>query len=115
ETPQIKVAHHGSINLTGGPNDVVMFRILNGRFSLGYGAKVVLNGGLKPENVLFYSEWKVCRLAPGVTGFGTVFCPAAGKFIIGAGVNWSGTFLGGTKEIKARSGADLIHVPFTGF
>ena len=44
-----------------------------------------------------------------------MFCPSAGKFIIGAGVTWSGTFLGGTNQIKVRSEADLTHVPFTGF
>jgi cysteine-rich repeat protein len=115
ETPSLRVAHHGKLSLVGGPTDVIMIRVLSGRLSLGYGAKVLLSGGLKPENVLFYSKWKVCRLAPGVTGFGTVFCPDAGKYVIGSGVEWQGTFLGGSKEIRAKKRSDLTHVPFLGF
>src|SRR5205085_3325546 len=115
ETPSLKLSHKSSMTITGGPTDVVMFRILSGRMIFGYGAAVNLVGGMKPENVLFYSKWHICRLAPGVTGGGTVVCPDANKFIIGSGVDWSGTFLGGSREIRTRNGSNLTHVLFVGF
>ena len=35
--------------------------------------------------------------------------------IVGAGVNWAGSFLGGAREVQVRSIAELTHVAFTGF
>jgi hypothetical protein len=111
---QLKVSHGATLTLKGNPTDVLMIRVNDGRLKIGYGANVVLDG-LLPENVLIYSDGPRCRVAPGVVGSGTIFCPEAGRFIIGAGVNWSGTFLGASREMRVRSNADLTHVPFTGF
>ena len=115
ETALLKVGHGGSLTITGGPTDVVMIRILTGRLFFGYGATLNLTGGIKEENVLFYSKWRICRLAPGASGGGTVFCPNAPKYVVGSGVDWAGTFLGGTEQVRVRKRALLTHVPFLGF
>ncbi|MFN2424883.1 MAG: hypothetical protein ABR587_00400 [Candidatus Binatia bacterium] len=114
EMSSLKVAHGATLTLKGDPGDFMMIRVTSGRMTIGYGAKVTLDG-LLPENVLFYSQGSRCRLSPGVVGGGTVFCPKAAKFVVGVGTTWSGTFLGGMREIQVRLGAKLTHVPFIGF
>jgi cysteine-rich repeat protein len=114
DMPALKVSHGASLTLKGNPTDVVVLRVGAGRLKFGYGANLVLDG-LVPENVLIYAASPRCRLSPGVAGSGTVYCPDAGRFIIGAGVDWSGTFLGSTREVRVRKNAALTHIPFTGF
>jgi cysteine-rich repeat protein len=111
---QLKVGHGATLTLKGNADDVVMLRVNAGRLKIGYGGRVTLDG-LLPENVLIYADGSRCRVSPGVVGAGTIFCPGAGRFIIGAGVQWSGTFLGAAREVRVRSNAALTHVPFTGF
>ncbi len=110
----LKVGHGATLTLRGNATDVLMIRIAGGRLKIGYGAKVMLDG-LVPQNVLFYADGSRCRVSPGVTGAGTIYCPEAGRFVIGVGTEWSGTFLGAARELQVRLGADLTHVPFTGF
>ncbi len=110
----LKVSHGATLNLKGNASDVLMVRVTDGRLKFGYGARVALDG-LVPQNVLFYSQWLQCRISPGVVGAGTVFCPGANRFKIGVGTNWTGTFLGGAREVQVRLGALLTHAPFTGF
>jgi cysteine-rich repeat protein len=109
----LKLGHGATLTLKGGPTDVVML-VVNGRLKLGYHSAVVLDG-LVPANVLFYGKGARCRLSPSVTGSGTVFCPEAGRYVIGVGSMWTGTFLGGAKEVQVRLGAHLTHAAFTGF
>jgi cysteine-rich repeat protein len=110
----LKISHGATLTLKGNADDVVMLRINDGRLKIGYGARVMLDG-LVPGNVLIYADGSRCRVSPGVIGAGTIYCSDAGRFIIGAGVNWSGTFLGSSREVRVRSNAALTHVPFTGF
>jgi cysteine-rich repeat protein len=111
---QLKVSHGANLTLKGNADDVLMLRVNEGRMKFGFGASVTLDG-LVPENVLIYADGSRCRVSPGVVGAGTIFCPEAGRFIVGAGVNWSGTFLGALREVRVRKNAALTHVPFTGF
>jgi cysteine-rich repeat protein len=111
---QLRVGHGATLTLRGNADDVVMLRVNQGRMKIGYGGRVTLDG-LVPENVLIYADGSRCRVSPGVVGAGTIFCPAANRFIIGAGVDWQGTFLGAARELRVRSNATLTHVPFTGF
>lgn len=109
-----RIGRRSTLTLKGNPDDVLMLRVKAGRVSISTGAQIVLDG-LKPENVLFYAKTPACRLGHSVEGAGTMFCPQAGKFRIGVGTKWTGTFLGGTREIRARFRAELTHAPFTGF
>jgi cysteine-rich repeat protein len=111
---QLKVSHGANLTLKGNADDVVMLRVNEGRMKFGYGASLTLDG-LVPENVLIYADGSRCRVSPGVVGAGTIFCPDANRFIIGSGVDWSGTFLGAAREVRVRKNAALTHVPFTGF
>jgi cysteine-rich repeat protein len=109
-----RLGRRSTLTLKGNPGDVLMLRVIAGRMNISTGAKVVLDG-LQPENVLFYVKAPACRIGHSVAGAGTVFCANAGKFRIGVGTKWTGSFLGGTREIRARFRADLTHAPFTGF
>lgn len=109
-----RLGHNSTLTLKGDPGDVLMLRVKTGRVNISTGAHIVLDG-LKPENVLFYVKADTCRLSTRVEGAGTLFCPMAKKFRIGVGTKWAGSFLGGTREIRARYRAELTHVPFTGF
>jgi len=110
-----RIARKATLTLKGLPTDVLLIRVEDGRFSLGFGTKVVLDG-LKPENVLFYSKAsRACRFSKRAMGAGTVFCPDASKIIVGVGSQWTGTFLGGKREVRVRFYADLTHKAFTGF
>jgi cysteine-rich repeat protein len=111
----MRIGRRATLTLAGGPSDVVMLRITGGRVTFGFGASIALSGGLKPENVLIYSKWLRCRISPRVDGQGTLFCPEANRFTIGVGTLWSGTILGGAREIRIRYRVELTHVPFTGF
>lgn len=116
EMQSLKVGHGATLVLQGNPTDVLMLKI-GGRMKLGYGARVVLEG-LVPQNVLIYANGtpgSPCRVSPGVVGAGTIYCPNARRFVMGVGTNWSGTFLGASTEVQVRLGAELTHVPFTGF
>jgi hypothetical protein len=109
----LKVGKNATLTLRGSASDVILLRV-DGRLKLGYGSRLVLDT-IPASNVAIYGTGSRCRLSPGVQGAGTVFCPDAGRFIVGAGVDWSGTFLGGVREVQVRSNAALTHVPFTGF
>lgn len=110
----LRVGHNSTLTLKGNPTDVLMLRVNSGRLNISTGAHIVLDG-LQPQNVLFYVKAPTCRLSTRVVGAGTLFCPMATKFRIGVGTKWSGSFLGGTREIRARYRAELTHIPFTGF
>jgi len=114
EMAGLKVGHGATLTLKGGAGDVIMIRVTGPRLKFGYGSQLLLDG-LVAQNVLFYSQGSRCRLSPGVVGSGTVFCPNSGNFKIGVGTAWSGTFLGGTRRVQVRLGAQLTHTPFTGF
>jgi hypothetical protein len=109
----LKVGHGASLTLKGNATDVIMLRV-KGRLKFGYHSSLLLDG-ITADHVLIYSDNTRCRVSPGVTGGGTVFCPEAGRFKIGVGANWAGTFLGGAREVQVRLGAVLTHTPFTGF
>jgi cysteine-rich repeat protein len=109
----LKVGKNATLTLKGSASDVILLRV-NGRLKLGFGSRLVLDG-LVASNVAIYGNGSRCRLSPGTQGSGTVFCPEAGRFIVGAGVDWSGSFLGGAREVQVRSNAALTHVAFTGF
>jgi cysteine-rich repeat protein len=113
DTKGLKLGKGTTLTLRGSASDVVLLRV-DGIVKLGYGSQLVLDG-LVASNVAIYGTGPRCRLSPGAVGAGTVFCPEAGRFVVGAGVNWSGTFLGGVREVQVRSNAELTHVAFTGF
>ncbi len=110
----LKLSRRSTLSLKGTASDVIMLRINEGRLKLSFGANVVLDG-LVPQNVLFYADGEKCRVAPGSVGAGTMYCPNAGRFVVGTGVEWSGTFMGARRELRVRFNAHLTHVPFTGF
>jgi cysteine-rich repeat protein len=113
DTNGLRLGKGTTLTLRGTASDVLLLRV-DGTLKLGYGSQLVLDG-LVASNVAIYGTGPRCRLSPGVVGMGTVFCPDAGRFVVGAGVNWSGTFLGGAREVQVRSNAALTHVAFTGF
>jgi cysteine-rich repeat protein len=113
DTRGLKLGKGTTLTLRGSATDVLLLRV-DGILKLGYGSQLVLDG-LVASNVAIYGTGPRCRLSPGAVGAGTVFCPEAGRFVVGAGVNWSGTFLGGVREVQVRSNAELTHVAFTGF
>ncbi len=109
----LNVRKDATLTIRGSATDVLLLRV-DGPLRFGYGSQLILDT-IPASSVVIYGMGSRCRFAPGVVGMGTVFCPSAGRFVVGAGVNWSGTFLGGLREVQVRSNAELTHVAFTGF
>ncbi|HXC49543.1 MAG TPA: hypothetical protein VN634_01545, partial [Candidatus Limnocylindrales bacterium] len=109
----VKISGRAQIRLVGGPMDVLIIRSA-GDIKIGKGANISLSGGIVPENVLFYGKGRRCKTGRQVIGAGTWFCPAARKFQIGTGAEWTGTWLGGVKDVRIRRRAQLSYAPFSG-
>ena len=111
-----RMGTESTLTLSASNNDVVMLRVTDGRLLMGNAATIALTGGLTPDHVLIYVEpASTCKLGKNVHGSGTLFCPLAHRLQVGVGADWTGTFLGASKELRLREGAGLTHVPFTGF
>jgi len=109
----VKIGGRAELHLVGGPTDIVIIRCA-GDIKIGKLARITLRGGLVPENVLFYGKGRRCTMGRQVEGLGSWLCPSARKFQVGTGATWTGTWMGGVKQVRVRRNATMTHVPFSG-
>jgi hypothetical protein len=67
-----------NVTLTGGPNDVWIFRSAQG-LNLSPGVQIILKGGALPENIFWAPTWAVELGA--TSGFNGILLPAAPVFM----------------------------------
>ncbi len=111
---KLRVGGRSTLTITAGATDVVVLRAAR-TIRIGFGAEIVLAGGLLPENLLFYGKGTGnCRVGRTVTGSGSFYCPAARRILVGNDSQWEGSFMGATRQMRIRTGATLLHQPFVG-
>ena len=111
----IRTGRDTTLELNGGgnPDTAIVLRVTK-KLQLGLRAKVILSGGLVPENVLFYVRGRKCAIGNLAVGAGALFC-ANGRMKTGRTVNWTGTFYGAGNLSRFGNTNVLNYAPFLGF
>lgn len=99
------------IDAQGNADAVVILRMADG-MRASRKVDISLAGGLVPENLLFYAQDGNCTLSLGITGAGTIFCPA-GNVRLRQDAAWTGAVAGGS-SVDVGWDAELVHAPFLG-
>jgi hypothetical protein len=120
-TPKITLGNSSTLALSGAINDKLILTTPD-NITLGFGAKIVLAGGLLPQNVLIQAASEpaeegsneqigMVKLANSTSLSGTLHC--GNKCTLGSGVNLTGAILA-DEGITAGPNLRLTFAPLTG-